>query len=122
MNNTTETQNPTDQIDSDANVDLELVVRRDDHFASQDFTVNEKHNKQSDCNDKAWYLPVEDGCITIVDRQTGFTYPGTFQFRRDTETGFRDKDDNFWLASGDFDIRREVVIMEQSSKAESAQN
>jgi len=38
------------------------------------------------------------GSITIVDRLTGFGW-------RDIETGFRDPDGRFWLASGDFDIR-----------------
>ena len=38
------------------------------------------------------------GSITILDRLTGFGW-------RDVETGFRDTDNNFWLASGLFDIR-----------------
>ena len=39
------------------------------------------------------------GSITVLDRMTGFS------FGRDTETGFRDVEDKFWLASGMFDIR-----------------
>lgn len=36
--------------------------------------------------------------ITVLDRMTGFGY-------RDIETGYRDPEDYFWLASGNFDIR-----------------
>lgn len=36
--------------------------------------------------------------ISVVDRLTGFGW-------RDVETGYRDENDNFWLASGGFDIR-----------------
>ena len=39
-------------------------------------------------------LLVDDTVITVLD--CGF----------DIETGFRDRDGNFWLVSGDFDIRR----------------
>jgi hypothetical protein len=42
----------------------------------------------------------EGGRITILDRLTGW---GCGQ--RDTETGYRDQDNKFWLASGQFDIR-----------------
>ena len=38
--------------------------------------------------------------ITVLDRLTGYGY-GV----RDIETGYRDEDNNFWLASGGFDIR-----------------
>ena len=38
------------------------------------------------------------GSITVLDRMTGFGW-------RDVETGFRDPDGRFWLASGNFDIR-----------------
>jgi hypothetical protein len=48
------------------------------------------------------YLPTKYGikrtCITVLKRLTGFGY-------WDIETGFRDVDGQFWLASGDFDIR-----------------
>lgn len=40
------------------------------------------------------------GSITVLDRVTG--YGGGM---RDTETGYRDPDGKFWLASGCFDIR-----------------
>jgi hypothetical protein len=38
------------------------------------------------------------GSITVLDRRTGFGW-------RDIETGFRDKAGNFWLASGNCDVR-----------------
>ena len=38
--------------------------------------------------------------ITVLDRLTGYGY-GV----RDIETGYRDEEGNFWLASGGFDIR-----------------
>jgi hypothetical protein len=41
------------------------------------------------------------GRITVLDRITG--WGGGL---RDIETGYTDKDDRFWLASGMFDIRR----------------
>lgn len=45
-----------------------------------------------------WAFHSELGSITVLDRRTGFGW-------RDTETGFRDKDGKFWLASGDLDVR-----------------
>ena len=38
--------------------------------------------------------------ITVLDRMTGFSCG------RDIETGYRDREGKFWLASSDFDIRR----------------
>jgi len=46
---------------------------------------------------------VEFGSITILDRETGFS-DGCGGYFRDVETGYRDNDGKFWLASGDFDI------------------
>ena len=44
---------------------------------------------------------VNDGsAITVLDRLTGYS-----GYVRDVETGFRDKDNRFWLASGNLDIR-----------------
>lgn len=42
------------------------------------------------------------GSITVLDRVTGFG-----DGMRDTETGYRDPDGKFWLASGWFDIRNQ---------------
>lgn len=38
------------------------------------------------------------GSITVLDRMTGFGW-------RDVETGYRDLEGKFWLASGDIDVR-----------------
>lgn len=38
------------------------------------------------------------GSLTVLDRQTGFGW-------RDIETGYRDENGNFWLASGNVDVR-----------------
>lgn len=45
-----------------------------------------------------WALHTNLGSLTVLDRMTGFGY-------RDVETGFRDKDGKFWLASGNYDVR-----------------
>jgi hypothetical protein len=46
-----------------------------------------------------WALHTDMGSLTVLDRMTGFGW-------RDTETGYRDMDGKFWLASGGYDIRR----------------
>lgn len=52
-------------------------------------------------------LFLEDGGrITVLDRETGFGF-GT----RDTETGYKDSDGKFWLASGMCDVRRYCADM-----------
>lgn len=38
------------------------------------------------------------GSLTVLDRMTGFGW-------RDIETGYRDKEGKFWLASGNLDVR-----------------
>lgn len=38
------------------------------------------------------------GSLTVLNRRTGFGW-------RDTETGYRDEEGRFWLASGDYDVR-----------------
>ena len=40
------------------------------------------------------------GSLTVLDRMTGFG-----NGLRDTETGYRDIEGNFWLASGNKDVR-----------------
>jgi len=42
----------------------------------------------------------ELGSLTVLDRLTGFS-----GYVRDTETGYRDPDGQFWLASGMQDVR-----------------
>jgi len=47
--------------------------------------------------DKQIALHTNLGSLTVLDRMTGFGW-------RDVETGFRDTEGNFWLASGDCDV------------------
>lgn len=52
-------------------------------------------------NNRCWWILFEDGSqLTVLDRLTGFS-----DGYRDTETGYRDADDAFWLASGQVDVR-----------------
>jgi len=46
----------------------------------------------------AWHTHL--GSLTVLDRMTGFGH-GV----RDTETGFRCPEGDFWLASGNIDVR-----------------
>lgn len=48
------------------------------------------------------------GSLTVVDRMTGFGH-------RDTETGFRDPEGKFWLASGMYDVRNSGAITIQDA-------
>lgn len=41
------------------------------------------------------------GSLTVIDRETGYGYG-----LRDIETGYRDENGDFWLASGGCDVRR----------------
>ena len=50
--------------------------------------------------DKSVALHTNLGSLTVLDRLTG--YSGGI---RDTETGYRDPDGKFWLASGGYDVR-----------------
>ena len=54
-------------------------------------------------DDKQVALHTNIGTITVLDRMTGFGH-------RDVETGYRDPDGKFWLASGSYDIRRFNLI------------
>lgn len=47
--------------------------------------------------DKQIALHTDFGSLTVLDRMTGFGW-------RDVETGYRDPDGNFWLASGNQDV------------------
>ena len=76
--------------------------------------------------DFVWIRPltVDDSCLyvyhceigrfTVLERTTGFTN-GEGNEVRDTETGFRDKDDKFWLASGMMDIRQHPDLTEEQA-------
>jgi hypothetical protein len=48
--------------------------------------------------DVQFALHTNIGSLTVLNRMTGFGW-------RDTETGYRDMDKKFWLASGDYDVR-----------------
>jgi hypothetical protein len=62
--------------------------------------------KNSSSDNKLYGLLVEDGSvITVLDRLTGFDGG-----RRDIESGYRDLDGKFWLASGGVDIREQGDI------------
>lgn len=50
-------------------------------------------------DDVQFALHTNLGSLTVLDRMTGFGW-------RDVETGFRDPDNKFWLASGGFDVRK----------------
>ena len=58
-----------------------------------------KKEIRMDGEDIYYFVYTDFGRISVLDRLTGFGW-------RDIETGFTDNDDKFWLASGDFDIRR----------------
>jgi len=45
-----------------------------------------------------WAFHSELGSLTVLDRMTGFGF-------RDIESGYRDPEGNFWLASGNIDVR-----------------
>ena len=48
--------------------------------------------------DYQWAFHSNLGSLTVLDRMTGFGW-------RDDETGYRDPDRKFWLASGNKDVR-----------------
>lgn len=55
-------------------------------------------------DDTLYACNLEDGGrITVLDRMTGYG-----NGIRDIESGYRNKDGKFWLASGNFDVRRNV--------------
>jgi hypothetical protein len=54
--------------------------------------------------DESFALHTNLGSLTVLDRLTGF-----IGYVRDIETGFRDREGNFWLASGGQDVRESGV-------------
>ena len=59
----------------------------------------EFHNVKSEYGDNIQYaLHTNLGSLTVLNRMTGYGF-------RDTETGYRDPEGKFWLASGDLDVR-----------------
>lgn len=73
---------------------------------------------RNDGQDEIHFATTEFGVISVLDRMTG--YGGGI---RDVETGFRDLNNKFWLASGNFDIRHygnesienAIVIIKENS-------
>lgn len=62
--------------------------------------ISELEFKEEDLGGSDNYMKAvsgDFGRITVLDRMTGFGW-------RDVETGFRDKNGKFWLASGGFSI------------------
>ncbi len=71
-------------------------VTIDDVFSNDIF-----HDSENPVSDQDQvYFHSNLGSLTVVDRMTGYGYG-----IRDTETGYRDQDGNFWLASGNQDVR-----------------
>ncbi len=67
------------------------------------FNPDQFHLVPDCCDDKVqWALHTDIGSLTVLDRLTGFGW-------RDTETGFRDPDGEFWLACGSKDVRHSNV-------------
>ena len=64
------------------------------------FKYLEFHEANRPLDDIQWSLHTNLGSITVVDRLTGYS-----GYVRDTETGYRDVDGLFWLASGMQDVR-----------------
>lgn len=60
-----------------------------------------KKESRMDGEDIIFTVHTDFGRFTVLDRLTGW---GDV-CRRDTETGFKNKEGRFWLASGMFDIR-----------------
>ena len=58
-----------------------------------------KKEIRMDGEDIYYFVYTDFGRISVLDRLTGFGW-------RDIETGFKDLNGKFWLASGNFDIRR----------------
>ena len=72
---------------------------------SSDFSSDLFHKpKYQYEGDESFALHTNFGSLTVLDRMTGFM--GGI---RDIESGFRDEDGNFWLASGNYDVRESGV-------------
>jgi len=68
-------------------------VQADDELSIDLFTESEYNNEEN----YQLYFHSNLGSLTILDRMTGFGF-------RDVETGYRDPDGKFWLASGQQDV------------------
>jgi hypothetical protein len=74
-------------------VDINTEFSRD-LFHEVKMTIRESEYEQ----DYQWAFHSELGSITVLDRRTGFGW-------RDIETGYRAPNSDFWLASGEIDVR-----------------
>lgn len=72
-----------------------IEVTKESPFSTDMFNEIEIDMPESN---RLWACHTTIGSLTVVDRITGFGY-------RDVETGYRDPDGRFWLASGGFDVR-----------------
>lgn len=63
------------------------------------FRIEDFAEVQATEGNQQFALHTDIGSLTVLDRMTGFGW-------RDVETGFRDKDGKFWLASGHCDVRQ----------------
>lgn len=79
-------------------------VTNDSEFRNDLFHYPDYQAKECDPDGYNVAFHSNIGSITVLDRMTGFTGMDGHGMR-DVETGYRDKDGNFWLASGRFDIR-----------------
>ena len=61
------------------------------------FVPNPSYQDEYD-KDIQYALHTNLGSLTVLNRRTGFGW-------RDVETGFRDPEGKFWLASGNLDVR-----------------
>ena len=76
-------------------------VEMDSPFSPEIFHMIEPPQYNYD-RDSQYALFTNLGCITVLDRMTGFGW-------RDVETGYRDPDGAFWLASGNCNVMESGV-------------
>lgn len=77
--------------------DGSAILIYEDIMKIKDIEWEEWHKNED--NYLLGFVLLDGGQISILDRMTGYGF-------RDIETGYKDKNKNFWLASGDFDIRK----------------
>lgn len=91
------------------------IVRRED-FKQREYTQQEIEFREKWGNTDNLFIADFGhwGRLTVLDRETGYSSTYGFGRARDTETGYRDfflpSTCDFWLASGDFDIRDFITI------------
>lgn len=73
-------------------------VTAETKFDELEFHLLEEAQGSSDSEHVQFVLHTDIGSITVLDRMTGYGY-------RDVETGYRSPEGEFWLASGNNDVR-----------------